>query len=370
MRYTVAEQLQIVLCAAEGMTGAKYERLTEEIGDVFTVWESIKCGKAPEFLGARLIAELKRSASRDYFAEFFGTLAEHGISVFCRDSDGYPAQLLSCEDCPVILYAKGETELLRQPSIAIVGTRRCTRYGKEVAEQFAAAFVRAGATVISGMARGVDTAAHLSALEAGGGTVAVLGTGADTPYPAENRELYDRICESGLILSELPLGAKPLAEHFPRRNRIISGLSDAVVVVEAGEKSGALITAQYAMKQGRELFAVPGNINSLPSAGSNALLAEGAAAAVNAEAVLRSIGLCAEPARQAPQEELVVLTEHEKKLVKALLEEDLSADELSQRVALLPQEITTLLTMLELRGIVYRTEGRIFAVNRRKLMQI
>lgn len=369
MRYTVAEQLQIVLCAAKSMTCAKYERLTEETGDVFAIWERIKCGKAPEFLGERLIAELKRSASRDYFAEFFGTLAEKGVFALCRDSAGYPVQLLSCEDSPVILYAKGEIELTRQPGIALVGARRCTRYGKEVAEQFAAEFARAGVAVISGMARGVDTAAHVSALEAGGGTIAVLGTGADTPYPTENRELYERICENGLVLSEFPLGAKPLAEHFPRRNRIISGLSDAVVIVEAGQKSGALITAQYAMKQGRELFAVPGNINSLPSAGSNALLAEGAAAAVDAESVLRSIGLCAEPVQQAPQEELM-LADDEKKLVKALLEEDLSADELSQRVPLLPQEITTLLTMLELRGIVYRTEGRIFAVNRQKLMQI
>ena len=214
--------------------------------------------------------------------------ARLGVELVGFDDPRYPPLLRQIHDPPPILFVRGRAELLRQTAVAIVGSRRCSPYGAEVSSAFAGDLAGRGLAVVSGLARGIDAAAHEGALAAGA-TLAVLGCGADIPYPASNRALYDRILAEGAILSEVPLGSGPAAGSFPRRNRIISGMSLGVVVAEAPERSGALITARCAAEQGREVFAVPGEVTNRRCHGGLALLRDGACLARSADDVLEEL---------------------------------------------------------------------------------
>lgn len=200
-----------------------------------------------------------------------------GAAVITLDSPQYPPLLREIPDPPIVLYCKGQlASALSRPVIAIVGSRRCSTYGSNSAAYLSRELAAMGICIVSGLARGIDTAAHRGALEKGGTTLAIIGTGIDLVYPAENRKLFEQICESGAVLTEFPLATPPLAQNFPYRNRVISGLSLGVLVVEAAEHSGSLITARLATEQGREVFAVPGNITSRNSFGPNFLIKDGA----------------------------------------------------------------------------------------------
>ncbi|MBR4261382.1 MAG: DNA-processing protein DprA [Clostridia bacterium] len=202
----------------------------------------------------------------------------------------YPEKLKSIYDKPLVLYAEGNIELLKEKSIAIVGSRECSKYGMNVSEKLSYNLAKENICIISGLAKGIDRYAHIGALRAGGKTIAVLGNGLDTIYPYENKDLYELILKNnGLIITEYILGTKPNRLNFPARNRIISGLSDGIVVVEAGEKSGALITAEFGMEQGKEVFAVPGNIDSLKSVGTNQLIKDGASIVLDYKDIVDNI---------------------------------------------------------------------------------
>ena len=203
-------------------------------------------------------------------------MAEHGAVVIVRSDPRYPALLREIFDPPVLLFARGRLELLQPFHFAMVGTRRPTPYGLAVAERMSSDLARAGLTIVSGMARGIDTAAHKGALSAGGHTVAVLGCGVDVIYPSENRKLAADLCAKGLMISEFAMGSTAFPQNFPIRNRIISGMSAGVLVVEGAQYSGSAITAKLALDQGREVFAVPGNITSKASWGPNLLIKQGA----------------------------------------------------------------------------------------------
>jgi DNA processing protein len=203
-------------------------------------------------------------------------MIERGVTAITLTDPIYPAQLREIFDPPVLMFARGRVELLRSFHLGVVGTRRPTAYGLAVAERLSADLARAGLTIVSGMARGIDSAAHKGALSAGGDTIAVLGCGVDIVYPSENRKLATDISAKGLILSEFPMGATAFPQNFPIRNRIISGLSAGVLIVEGAQYSGSGITAKLALDQGREVFAVPGNITSSPSWGPNLLIKQGA----------------------------------------------------------------------------------------------
>ncbi|MGA3042305.1 MAG: DNA-processing protein DprA [Bryobacteraceae bacterium] len=203
-------------------------------------------------------------------------MAEHGATVVVRSDPRYPALLREIFDPPILLFARGRLELLQPFHFAVVGTRRPTPYGVAAAERLAADLARAGLTIVSGMARGIDTAAHKGALSSGGDTVAVLGCGIDVIYPSENRKLAADLCAKGLMLSEFAMGSTAFPQNFPIRNRIISGMSAGVLVVEGAQYSGSAITAKLALDQGREVFAVPGNITSKMSWGPNLLIKQGA----------------------------------------------------------------------------------------------
>jgi len=222
----------------------------------------------------RLLSVLLSERYREQAAEIWAGLGRSGIFAVPFDSPSYPPLLRHVQDAPFVLYVRGNWPGGR--CIAVVGSRRSTGYGLGMTERLAGGLAAAGFTIVSGLARGIDTAAHASALHAGGKTVAILGNGPDTIYPPENRMLAERMLKNGCLVSEYPPGTPPVPHHFPVRNRIVSGVSEAVLVVEAGEKSGSLITVQCALEQGRDVFAVPGNATSITSRGCNRLIQEGA----------------------------------------------------------------------------------------------
>lgn len=217
-------------------------------------------------------------------------MKNNDIKTITLLDEEYPEKLKNIYDNPKVLYAKGNIELLNEQSVAIVGCRDCSEYGKNIARKLSYNLAKENICIISGLAKGIDTFSHIGALEAGGKTIAVIGNGLDYVYPFENKDLYERILKNdGLIVTEYNLGIKPEKLNFPARNRIISGLSDAIVVVEAKEKSGALITAEFGLEHGKEVLAVPGNVNSINSKGTNNLIKDGAYIVTDYKDVLECI---------------------------------------------------------------------------------
>jgi DNA processing protein len=270
-----------------------------------------------------------------------------------RGRDGYPRLLTELHDPPARLYLRGASpEALAGPAVAIVGARTCSPYGAQVARDVARELAAAGVVVVSGLARGIDGEAHRGALAAGGTTVAVLGCGIDRDYPRSHAELARRIAAGGLVVSEYPPGVEPAPWRFPARNRIIAGLSVATVVVEARERSGALITADFALELGRDVFAVPGEITSALSAGANDLLRQGAAPLLEADDVLGGLGLQrAPPARATP------LSPAAESVRATLRDGARAADDLARALGLASSEVAAALVELELAGLATVADG-------------
>ncbi|MFA9438816.1 DNA-processing protein DprA [Uliginosibacterium sp. sgz301328] len=272
----------------------------------------------------------------------------------------YPPSLLHTPDPPCLIYVKGRLELLNRPSIAMVGARSATPQGVSNAEQFATAFSRAGLTVVSGLALGIDAAAHRGALLGDASTVAVIGTGIDRIYPARNATLARAIAESGAIVSEFPLGMPPLSHNFPRRNRIISGLSRGVLVVEAAVGSGSLITARQAAEQGREVFAIPGSIHSPLSRGCHQLIKQGAKLVESAADVLDEMGWQGQIAAPVPLPNAISpppVSQDAEKVLLAMGFDPVDAENLLGRARLTPDALFAILTALELDGRIARLPG-------------
>jgi DNA processing protein len=255
-----------------------------------------------------------------------------------------------------VLYVRGVLNPEDNWAVAVVGTRRVSTYGRQVAEEIGSYLASNGVTVVSGLARGVDAIAHQSALKAGGRTIAVLGCGVDRIYPPEHTQLAERIMANGAILSDYPIGTPPDASNFPPRNRIISGLSMATVVVEAGETSGALITAQFALDQGREVFAVPGNILAIQSKGTNKLIAEGARPLLSVHDLLDVLNLT-RVTEQRESRMVLLGDETEKKLMGVLTQEPLHMDEIQIQTGLPIDRVSATLAMMELKGMVRQVGG-------------
>jgi DNA processing protein len=258
-------------------------------------------GALARIVSAEIAARILSQADAGPIAAALQWAAADGHAVLTLADADYPQALLETPDPPALLYLRGRRELLARPGLAMVGSRSATPQGVSNAEQFARAFSSAGLTIVSGLALGIDAAAHRGGLDAPGSTIAVLGTGADILYPQRNRELGERIARDGLILSEFPLGTPPNAGNFPRRNRVIAGLARGCLVVEAALASGSLITARLAAEQGREVFAIPGSIHSPHSKGCHALIKQGAKLVESAQDLLQELGLesLAQPAAGA-----------------------------------------------------------------------
>ncbi|HEX7487044.1 MAG TPA: DNA-processing protein DprA [Vicinamibacterales bacterium] len=303
--------------------------------------------------GGRQPGDLARTLRRRA-ATALSSARRLGIDVIVWGDPRYPALLTPIPDAPLVLWLKGNPAALSQPSVAIVGSRAATPYGLEAASRLAGDLAAAGALIVSGLARGVDSAAHRAALRAGGETAAVLGSGVDVVYPPEHVDLAQEITSHGVLLSELPPGTPPLAFHFPARNRIISGLSLAVVVVEAAERSGSLITASSALDQGRAVMAVPGSILSGRHRGCHALIRDGAAVVESAEDVLAelrtsSLRPAAEVAADATLSDPI--------LARMTPGESYDADSLALETGLVPARLLSRLLELELRGAIRRLDG-------------
>lgn len=264
-----------------------------------------------------------------------------------KEDPGYPAELLDLPSAPEVLFALGTRSTLDSPRVAIVGTRDCTAYGDRTARKIAGAIARAGGCVISGMARGIDACAHRAALEANGKTVAVLGTGIDVPYPRGHARLHAQIAERGLILSESPSGTAAFRGCFPRRNRIIAALANVTIVVEAGYKSGALLTAKNALELGRAVAAVPGPIDSPASDGTNELLRDGAHVIATVDDALALAGFPAAPELPLPD-----LSESERAVWEALGKGAAPLEVIADRASLSLRDCMTATTSLELRSLV------------------
>ncbi len=270
---------------------------------------------------------------------------------------------------PCLLYARGTIEPRDQLAIALVGSRRCTPYGVRVAERLAGALARVGLTVVSGLARGIDAAAHRGALKAGGRTLAVLANGLAQVYPPEHDDLAREVADAGAILSEMPMHQQPISELFPRRNRIISGVCLGVVVVEATPRSGSLSTARHAVEQNREVFAVPGPVDSLPSQGCHRLIRDGARLVETVDDILDELGPLVREVRPSPEETPVrhpaelTLSDLERSLLGRLDDDPVAVDELIARTGLTASQVLATLSVLEVRRLVRRLPGHQFVRN-------
>jgi len=287
-----------------------------------------------------------------------------GYSLLTLEDVEYPAYLREIFDPPGVLYCAGDLEALQGPAVAIVGTRRPSPYGRAVAEKLAEDLASRGVVIVSGLALGIDSIAHWGALK-GGRTVAVLGSGLDNIYPRQNRKLFQKIAENGAVVSEFPLDAPPFAAHFPRRNRIISGLVQAVIVVEAAAKSGSLITARMALEQNREVMAVPGNVTSDMSKGTNGLIKTGAKLVEGWEDVAEELP---SPLREkllgqrtGETQPLPLMTEQEAEIYRLLKTDELThIDELLDTITCSVSELLALLLNLEIKGLILQSPGKYF----------
>jgi len=288
------------------------------------------------------------AAARDAATAALGRAPAVGASVIPWFDDDYPALLGCIHDPPPVLWVRGDRTALYRPMVAIVGSRAATPYAIEVAAKLAAELASQGIVVVSGLARGVDSSAHRGCLDTGGPTVAVLGSGVDRVYPAEHRDLARMISDNGCVISELAPGATPRPEHFPLRNRIISGISLGVVVVEASEKSGSLITARCALEQGRDVLAVPGSVLSGRNRGSHSLIKDGAKVVENADDILEELGWPVGP-QTAPAVKSLI---KDPLLARMEAGESYRLDDLVGATGVAPSELLTRLMELELRGLV------------------
>jgi len=358
---------------AEGVGPVAHWRLSEAFGGpegVFAAGPESWC--RVEGIGAKTAGAIA-AVSDAAAGEELALAAERGVRVLTPADADYPAALKNIHAPPPVLYVWGRLEPADAVALGVVGARRCSHYGLEQAQRFAELLARAGFTVVSGGARGIDAAAHRGALAAGGRTVAVMGCGLCQTYPPENRRLLEELAADGrgAVISELPMRTDVRAGNFHSRNRVISGMSLGVLIVEAARHSGSLITAREAIEQGREVFAVPGRIDSITSQGTNDLIREHSAALVqNLEDILDQlgqVGATLKPAEPTPLQQLAAagLNDMERRLTDALAAESLGIDELARRAEMPVARAAACLTMLVIKGLVAQQPGQVFALKRR-----
>jgi DNA processing protein len=315
-----------------------------------------------EGIDTKTAQNIKNFDGKDFAQDQLKRLSEAGARLITFWDDEYPELLKQIYDPPAFFFIKGQLVKEDKNAIAIVGTRRPTHYGKLVTEKITTELAQRGLTIVSGLAYGIDTLAHTHALQTGGRTIAVLGSGVDVIYPSENRRLAAKIETRGALISEFPMGTEPEKNNFPRRNRIIGGLSLGTLVIEAGTKSGALITATMAIEQNREVFAVPGNIDSPKSIGTNELLKQGAKLVMSAQDILDELYPNFDHLHETRQLSIddADLNDDEKKLLNLLSHEPQHIDALAQNAGRSTSQVLSLLLSLELKNLVKQLPGKYF----------
>jgi len=313
-------------------------------------------------VGPKLVRAIRNGPDEAVAEKEYTRCRELGIDLLLRDEDRYPASLAEIHDAPAVLYCRGTLEPRDSVAVAVVGARHCSVYGRQQAEKIAAGLAKAGVTVVSGLARGIDGAAHRGALQAGGRTIAVTATGLSTVYPPEHAELAEEIVRQGALLTECVLDQKPVPGLFPQRNRIISGLSLGVVIVEATGRSGALHTARHAMEQGREVFAVPGRIDSPASEGCHNLIRDGAALVRTVDDILEELGPLSEPVADSTGKEVhapreLSLSEQERSVLALVTTEPKHLDEVLRTSDIDASRTLSTITVLEMKRLLQRLPG-------------
>ena len=317
-----------------------------------------------EGLGEKVAGEIRKGPLEKAVEKELKLLKGLGGTILTFKEDAYPKRLRDIYDPPALLYVRGELKKEDELAVAIVGSRKTSLYGRWITEKVSQELARYGVTIVSGMARGIDSVAHKGAISGGGRTIAVLGCGVDVIYPSENRNLFHQIINQGAILSEFPMGSPPEGGHFPRRNRIISGLSIGVAVVQASAESGSLITAGYALEQGREVFAVPGNVGAEGSRGTNRLIKEGAKLVETSEDILEDILPQWTRERETIQKVEPPkrdLNEEEMALYQLLGETPVHIDVIIRESRFDPGRVSSLLLDLELKGLISQWPGKCFS---------
>ena len=343
-----------------GIGPARFYKLLKEFGTVKAAW-SASTKNLQLLIGEKVWLDMQ-TIQKKWEPEKEIIKAHHlGIRFYLYSEPDYPSALKKISNPPPVLYALGGFEYGDDIAVAIVGTRNPTPAGIFNARELSVQLTRQGLTIVSGMARGIDSEAHKGALEAGGRTVAVLGCGIDIPYPPENEYLMKEISDHhGAVISEFPLGTKPLATNFPARNRIISGLSLGVVVVEATQDSGSLITAGFALEQGREVFAVPGNIGNDGSKGPHRLIRQGAKLVENYQDILEELAIPQLSPGEMANGNYVAGSELEEKIISAMSREPLHIDQIVRQTKLASAQVNSALVQLELGGVVKRFPGQMY----------
>jgi DNA processing protein len=340
----------------KGVGAVRMRQILEFFGSLETAWNAPSEGLLTAGLPPKVVENFITVRKQIDLDRVMNNLESKGVKVLTIQDSDYPRRLKEINQPPPVLYIKGSVNVEDDWAVAIVGTRRVTPYGRQVANEIAQFLAQNGVTVVSGLARGVDAIAHQSAIRAGGRTIAVLGSGVDVIYPPEHSRLAGEISTQGAILSDYALGTKPDGINFPPRNRIISGLSLATIVVEAGETSGALITAEFAVEQGKEVFAVPGSILTPQSEGTNRLIEQGARPLLKMSEILDVLKLEQIPEKQNNRKQFP-LNPTETKLLQSLSQDPVHVDEVSRNSGLPISEVSATLTMLELKGMVSQVGG-------------
>jgi DNA processing protein len=346
-----------------GIGRARFSQLERYFGNIEQAWHAGPAELKAAGLDTRSIDAIVDSRPEISLDTEMEMLERYQVKALTWNDPAFPDRLKQIYDVPPLLYIRGTLAPEDEWAIAIVGTRRATIYGRDVTERLVTDLAHNRITIVSGLAHGIDSVAHRTALKAGGRTIAIFACGLDLVYPSENTRLAQDIMEQGALISEYPLGTRPRADNFPRRNRIMSGLSLGVVVTEAGESSGALITANLALEQNREVFAIPGSILSPASRGTNRLIQEGAKLVRNAGDVLEELNLTMIP-QQLEMRELVPADETESLVLKHLCNEPTHIDEVCRRSQLPIATVSSTLAMMELKGMVRQLGGMNYALAR------
>lgn len=340
----------------KGIGAVRLRALIDAFGNLEAAWKAPADQLQTAGLSPKITQNLLQIRQQVDLEQLWQQIQAQGVTVLTWEDENYPARLKEIDQPPPVLYLRGELRPEDNWAVAIVGTRRITPYGRQVAEDVATFLAANGVTVVSGLARGVDAVAHRAALKAGGRTLAILGSGVDRVYPPEHIQMAEEMMKHGAVISDYPLGTPPESANFPPRNRIISGLSLATVVIEAGEKSGALITATFAVEQGREVFAVPGNILAPQSKGANQLIQQGARPLLNLQDLMDILHLRKVDQQQTARQKLPA-DPTEAKILQVLGHEPLHVDEIRAQSGLPIEQVSATLTMMELKGMVRPVGG-------------
>ncbi|MDR7856280.1 DNA-processing protein DprA [Tissierella sp.] len=349
-----------------GIGNSNIKNVVEGFSDLPEFWASdSKQIRAMKGIRDEVKEKILYNRNIDNIKSLFMNIEKQNIDIVTIFDEEYPTGLRYLNDSPQVLYIKGNNFLNNSIAIAIVGSRKATSYGKWACEKFTKELVELGVTIISGLASGIDTIAHKTTLENDGKTIAVLGNGIDNIYPKRNLSLYKEIEREGTIVTEFPLGTPPLAYNFPQRNRIISGLSKGVIIIEAQEKSGSLITAHHALDQGKDVFALPGNINSIFSGGTNKLIKDGAKPLLTMDDIIEEIYELKQMVmvNKSNKIDYSNYSETETKIIRILESGPVHTDIIAYKIGMDIQVATSLLTVLELKGAIRELSSRVFTIS-------